>query len=467
MKSLKDLKIKDLILHNFALKILAIIIAIVLWIVIVNIDNPSKRQPITGIGVSILNGSVLTDKGYIYQVESGAIISIVIKAPQSIADELKASDFYAYADISERMTESDRVQIHVSCIKEDVADQVDIVSLRTEYVQLSIDNKVDKELPLDVEIEGTPASGYVVGDYSLSPTTIKLTGAESIVSEISGAKLSYNVDSMTATIDDMVKPVFYNKDGKEVPVDKLELSRNAIRIKIDILPTKWVPINYVLTGSPAEGYALVNKSTNISMINIAGTKEALAAISSIDIPAGEIDISGCTEDKTIEVPLSAYIPAKYKNVSSTTILKVVANIEKISDIVVNVPIDQIDIVGKDTSLMYEVVERDENQVVEVGINGVESEIAKVTTAILAPYIDVTGRGPGEHTLKIVFSGGENYEVTGNYYLTIRITDPNAETESESESEPESEISETVTDENETSESETLEAETTQAGADEL
>ena len=44
MKSFKEIKIKELILHNFGLKILAIIIAIVSWIVIVNVDNPSQRK---------------------------------------------------------------------------------------------------------------------------------------------------------------------------------------------------------------------------------------------------------------------------------------------------------------------------------------------------------------------------------------------------------------------------------------
>ena len=78
MKSFKEIKIKELILHNFGLKILAIIIAIVSWIVIVNVDNPSQRKTISGITVNMINGDALTSKGYIYQIESGASISIVV-----------------------------------------------------------------------------------------------------------------------------------------------------------------------------------------------------------------------------------------------------------------------------------------------------------------------------------------------------------------------------------------------------
>ena len=89
MKFFKDIKIKDLIFKNFALKILAVIIAVVLWIVIVNVDNPSQRKTISGITVNLLNGDVLTDMDYIYQVNSGSVISIVVKAPQTIVVSLR------------------------------------------------------------------------------------------------------------------------------------------------------------------------------------------------------------------------------------------------------------------------------------------------------------------------------------------------------------------------------------------
>ena len=101
MKSIKEFKFKDLILHNFALKILAVVLAVIIWVAIVNIDNPSRTTMISGIQVVFLNEDTLGQKGYTYSVQSGSVISISVKAPQSIAESLEASDFYAYADFSE------------------------------------------------------------------------------------------------------------------------------------------------------------------------------------------------------------------------------------------------------------------------------------------------------------------------------------------------------------------------------
>ena len=196
MANPKLVKLKQMIFNNIPLKILAVIIAIVAWIVIVNVSDPSQRVTISGISVALLNENSLVDKGYIYQVESGSSISIVVKGPQTVVENLKASDFYAYADLSERTPESDTAKIYVSCTNEEVSEMIDIVSQKTEYIQLAIDNKVDKDLPINVVITGTPASGYVVGNYGSSPTTIKVSGAEATIKKIAYASITYDVESM-------------------------------------------------------------------------------------------------------------------------------------------------------------------------------------------------------------------------------------------------------------------------------
>ena len=159
MKSVKEFKFKDLILHNFALKILAVVLAVIIWVAIVNIDNPSRTTMISGIQVVFLNEDTLGQKGYTYSVQSGSVISISVKAPQSIAESLEASDFYAYADFSELSPASDKAKIYVRCEKSEVVNQIDIVSIRNEYVSLSIDNKLSKDITIESSYTGEPADG--------------------------------------------------------------------------------------------------------------------------------------------------------------------------------------------------------------------------------------------------------------------------------------------------------------------
>lgn len=419
MKFFKDIKIKDLIFKNFALKILAVILAAVLWIVIVNVDNPSQRKTISGITVNLLNGDVLTDMDYIYQVNSGSVISIVVKAPQTIVEELKASDFTAYADLSERAADSDKVPIHVSCNKEDIENQVDIISLRTEYVQLSIDNKVDRDFELTVDISGNPAEDYIVGGHSISPTTIKVTGAESIVSRIETAVLRYNVDGMTDNIDDAVVPVFLDAKGNEVNTDKLSVSRKTIRLKIDIFPTKWVPVNFSVAGEPEEGYEMTGYEPNLESVKIAASREQLASISAIDVPSGAIDITGLNQDTTLSAELLTYLPNGCTIVSSQNKLEVAVKFEKVVTAEIGIPVNDIKISGINNDYEYEITAGGGNTLT-VEISGRESVINQITAGDLVLSADVSGRGEGRFKIPVAIEEDDRFTVVSDNYLDVLI-----------------------------------------------
>lgn len=455
MKNPKMAKFKEIVFKNLALKILAVIIAIVSWIVIVNVSDPSQRVTISGISVSLQNEETLIDKGYIYQVESGGSISIVVKGPQTIVENLKASDFYAYADLSERTPGSDTAKIYVKCTNEEVSEHIDIVSQKLEVVQLAIDNKVDKDLPINIEIVGEPADGYVVGSYGASPTTIKISGAEATVEKIANATITYDVSSMTADVVDTVLPVFYDSKGKVVKADKLELSRSDVQISIEILPTKWVPINFAVTGTPAEGFALVDYSSNISSVNIAAKKSDLDKLYSIEIPSGIIDVTDVKENTEISANVASYLPAGYTIVSSITTLKVNAQIEKVSDAIVNVPVEDISIKGLGKDYLYEITTQNEGNVLQVGVKGLDKVVKALSSKDLNPSIQLAGKKAGEYTVRVIMTADDDFSIPDTYYVKVTISEKEQETETENESE---ETTEAETDEVENTTEKSLETE---------
>lgn len=441
MKNPKMAKLKELVFKNIALKILAIILAIVSWIVIVNVSDPSQRVTVSGISVSLQNEETLIDKGYIYQVESGSSISIVVKGPQTIVENLKASDFYAYADLSERTPGSDTAKIYVKCTNEEISEHIDIVSQKSEFVQLAIDNKIDKDLPINIDISGVPADGYVVGSYSASPTTIKISGAEATVEKIVNATITYDVSSMTADVIDTVVPVFYDSEGKVVKADKLELSRSDVRISIEILPTKWVPINFAVTGTPSEGFALVDYTSNISSVNIAAKKSDLNKLSSIDIPSGVVDVTDAKENTEISVNVASYLPSGYSIVSSITTLKVNTQIEKLSDGIVNVPVEDISIKGLGKDYLYEITTQTEGNVLQVGVKGLDRVVKTLSSKDLNPSIQLAGKRAGEYTVRVILTAGDDFTIPDTYYVKVTISEKEQETETETETEKETESGE--------------------------
>ena len=53
MKNQRMQKLKEMLLNNLALKIIAVLVAILVWVIIVNVSDPSQRVTVTGISAMI------------------------------------------------------------------------------------------------------------------------------------------------------------------------------------------------------------------------------------------------------------------------------------------------------------------------------------------------------------------------------------------------------------------------------
>ena len=85
--------------NNFGLKILAVLFAAILWIVVVNIDDPIKPYNYTT-SITFENQDFITNKNKIFEILDGSnTITFRVSAKRSILDKLSNADFTATADM--------------------------------------------------------------------------------------------------------------------------------------------------------------------------------------------------------------------------------------------------------------------------------------------------------------------------------------------------------------------------------
>ena len=78
---------KERLIRNLDLKILAIVFAVILWLIVVNIDDPVKSDTFSGIEVQILNAEELEKQGLCYEVLDGTdIVNVKITARRSVIE---------------------------------------------------------------------------------------------------------------------------------------------------------------------------------------------------------------------------------------------------------------------------------------------------------------------------------------------------------------------------------------------
>ncbi len=420
---------KKIIFNNIGLKILALLIAILVWWVVMNIDDPLVKKTINGVSVELRNDDDLIDKGYIYEVESGSVIAITVWAPESVAKDLKSSDFIAYADLSQLSPLTDTANITIECVKSDVKSDIKEITSKIQVVKLSIDNKQTAEIPVTPVIVGDPAENYVIGDISISQNKIDITGAASVIEKIVRAEIKYDVSNMMQSVNEMVAPVFYDENDNVVDTSAIQLSRNSLRLSVVINPTKWIGVTINPSVTVADDYKMVGYSLSFDQVKIAGTQESLANISAIDLPSDAIELTDVTESQDCVVNLANYLKASYKIVSGTTELTVHIDIEPM--VVKSYIVRRNGIVVNNLGDGLEA--QIEDSYIEVKVKAIQEVHDSFNMDVLNPNIDLKDYGPGEYEVPVILSeDSNNYILAENVTVKVNITGDAVETDAETE-----------------------------------
>lgn len=405
---------KEKLLNNLSLKILSAVCAIIIWIIIVNVYDPSTSVTVSGVEVQLVNTESLTEKEYAYDVVDGSKISVYISGPRSIVTDIKAKDIVATADLSNVTVFSDYVDIDVKVVKDGVSASSIEIAPKTTAIRLKIENRVTKTFNIDTELVGTPADGYVIGGQQISPSSVKVTGTSSVVDSISSVKVLYDVSGATMNISDAAPIKIYDSQGTEIVDDRIELSKTAVDIKVNVLMTKTVPVTYKTKGTPADGYGVSGIDQAVTEAVIAGTEDALRDVNSIDVPDSAIDVSSLNADKIFHVRLSSYLPGNI-TVMSEGVVNVTVRIYPVSEREISVPVTGI--VLSNLPQGYNISFGDVTAV-NITVTGEQSVLTALTVTGIIPTIDLSGIKEGDNTLRLKVTLPANCTLKQNYTVNV-------------------------------------------------
>ena len=105
--------------NNLGLKILSFVIAILVWLFVVNVNNPIGTKSFVISDVQLLNEAYIDADGKMcMQDEQQVPIRVTIKAQRKILDRISVNDIRAVADLQQAVslnTDPVMVPITVSC----------------------------------------------------------------------------------------------------------------------------------------------------------------------------------------------------------------------------------------------------------------------------------------------------------------------------------------------------------------
>lgn len=434
---------KEKLTNNIVLKIISVIFAVVLWLIVLNINDPNKVVSISKIPVEIKNEAAILSQNKAYTIESGETAIITISGPRSIVDQLDAEDFIATADIND-LSLTNAVPIDVELRKNTYKTKIDI-KVHT-VMKLNIEDVIEKEFDVIKEYVGELQPGYVLTETTLAKDKITITAPKSQMEKIKSVVAVIDVEGQNNDFSSVAKLKLLDIKNKEINVEEgsIKLSMSELETVSTVLFSKEVPVICDMPERINADNNIENYKISVDKITIAGRKAQLDAVESVELPINVRDLATDTEEIDITYNVGELLPEG------------VYDYKKIGEIVLTIYLDKQSNKSFEMSVsnisISNIPEGYEASFVSKGninytVRGSKDVLKNFEPDITSIHVSMEGLGAGKHSVKVEFALPDGITLLEDVYVEVNLKKQESETtegSSENESSQENSSEEETT-----------------------
>lgn len=413
------------IANNLSLKILSVAIAILIWLLVVNADNPIVTKSFVIGDVQLLNEAYLDADGKMcMQDDKQESIRVTIKTNRKTLDRITASDIKAVADLQQAVslnTDPVMVPITVSCDKV-LPDNIEVTP---QNLSIHIEDKDTQEFVVNVTTNNTkPDKGYEVGTLTSNPEKLKITGPTSLINKIDKVNASVDVDGASEDVTEETDVKIIDKNGEEftdTDMAYLNISKVSVTARLwKVRPEVRIKAEY--EGTPADGYEVESISTTPNVISVAGSEDALSSLkeqnNTIWIPGTAADISGRSSDFEEKINLSDYLPDGLKLTSdSSEDVFIRVNILPEGSNVCEIPTKNILVENQPNGMQVAF----DTATIEIRVKKSEDDLDDLTENDIKASIDLKDKEEGSYEVPVKVSIPDGYELVDEVTAGVEVS----------------------------------------------
>ena len=407
--------IKKKLTNNLLLKILSLAIALAIWLLVANINDPvvvtSYDVPVT-----IQNSAYLESGGKTYQVlEQQQMVTVILRGNSSVVEN-RTGDIQAVADLTQIVDmDTTPVMVPVTATCDRVA--AEDISVVPAAIGIEIEDMVSKDFTITVTAgDTTPSADYEVGTMEANPEKVTITGPESLIDKIDRVMAEVNTAPMNEDTTITSRLIIYDKnqdtlDETEMNYLKFDIGQPVVDIHVDLWRVRGdiqLAVNY--SGSPAPGYQVGDVTITPSTISVAGTDEALAQLAvegnTIEIPADAVVLEGQDSDVETRLTLSEYMPDDL--VVANNVETAIANVSIIPEGSQEFRVATRDITIENLDDKLRLVFDTDSVTVRVRETG--GQINDLTADEISLSADMKDRGAGDYEIQLEADLPDGYEL---------------------------------------------------------
>ena len=326
--------------------LLAIVGAVVAWMVVTIVVQPGTTRTIANVPVDFTyDSAAYTSRGLSIVSAPEKFVNLKLSGDGYTIGSLTSSDFVVYPDWSS-VRDSGEKTLHL---------QVRGVNTLLNGVTVSIDggdNTVDvvfdvveeKTLPITVTTNYLSiADGYILYGTELSKETITLSGPSTEIDKVETctAEVTHNGD-LTESVTLNTGLRFYTKGGSEVRFEYTTLEESSVEVTLQVYKMATLPIEVSFINAPRDfDSSVLVYSLSKKALNVAGPAAQINKLSSLSV--GTIDLSTFSLDKVYELPIE--LPSEIRLLDNISTITVSFDSSKLETKTLNLPASCVQVVN--------------------------------------------------------------------------------------------------------------------------
>lgn len=439
-------KLKEKLMGNLMLKIIALVIAFLIWLLVTNTNNPIKTQLFTNVPINVVNQDSIADIGKVVEPEGSGTVTLKVTEKRSVLERLAKSgaDFYVEADM-ENINAMNTVPLTVTCSNAFVT--WDEIEISPSSLKVTLEDKVEQAFVASVSTTGTTAKGFEVGSTEIvQGKSIYIAGPESVMKIINQVVAPVNVTAMNNDMTLASTLKIYDKNGSELTDSQMSnlefkdsngavLTDGVVQVNVKMWRVQTdIPIEVKTDGVPRFGYQVVGIETIPVTISLAGTESALAELGGKLTLTDAISVSGASDNITQEIDLTDTLESKEGlrlSSGSDPNIMVEVQIEKTGDMILTIPLSSINLINRPENMNLVFTPADK---ISIAVHALEDDAEELTAEDVKASVDLAEcEQEGNYELPVQIELPEGYELTYEVTLMVNsVRQPEGEAETEAE-----------------------------------
>ncbi len=276
--------------ENVGTLLLALLLALLVWVVAVNEENPTEERTFGElVAVELMN----TPANLIRVGPVATETLVTIRAPRSTWEELTAEQIHLSANLAGQTPGTHDIAVDWRLDQPTAL----VVKLTPAFIRVTLESRATRELPISVEASGEVAQGYEASAPRPSIARVAITGPASAVDRVSQIIASISLANRKQDFRGEAPLIPIDASGK--PVSGVTLTPAIAQIVVSVTQKagfRDVAVKVVTQGQVAAGYRITNITVAPPVLTVSSGDPLRVGDLPGYVETQPLDITGASDD---------------------------------------------------------------------------------------------------------------------------------------------------------------------------